>query len=350
MKKILTISPGSTSTKAGLFTPEGKIDEISVPVEQEYARKNVVQEYAYRRDLLKRFLEKIDLSDLAAVVGRGAPLKPMEGGVYKITPKLLSDLRECRYSNHASNLGGLLAHYFGELYKVPAWIIDPVSVDEFDEISRISGVPEIRRRSRSHALNIKATARKWCDEYGEVLEKENFVVAHLGGGISICALKMGKIRDVNDGLLGMGPFSPERAGALPISGLLDLAFSGDYTRKELDHYLSRECGLKGYLKTNDAREVVRRIQEGDKYAQLIMDAMIYQIEKEIGAMLAACHFVVKAVLITGGLAHCLYITRRLQDHFSMFNIHIIPGENELEAMADGGFRALKGDIPVQDYM
>lgn len=349
MKKILTISPGSTSTKAGLFTPEGKIDEISVPVEPEYARKNVVQEYSYRRDLLKRFLEKSDLSDLVAVVGRGAPLKPMEGGVYKITPKLLSDLRECRYSIHASNLGGLLAHYFGELYHVPAWIIDPVSVDEFDDISRISGVPEIKRRSRSHALNIKATARKLSDENGWNLEEENLVVAHLGGGISICALKKGKIRDVNDGLLGMGPFSPERAGALPISGLLDLACSGEYTRKELDHYLSRECGLKGYLKTNDAREVVRRIQEGDDYARLIMDAMIYQIEKEIGAMLAVCQYNVKAVLITGGLANCLYITGRILKDFAMFDVHIIPGENELEAMADGGFRALKGEISVREY-
>jgi len=155
---------------------------------------------------------------------------------------------------------------------------------------------------------------------------------------------------VNDGLLGMGPFSPERAGALPISGLLDLAFSGSYTRKELDHYLSRECGLKGYLKTNDAREVVRRIQDGDAYARLIMDAMIYQIEKEIGAMLAACHFNVNAVVITGGLAHCSYITERLLKDLSMFKVLIIPGENELEAMADGGFRVLEGKIPVKEYV
>ncbi len=350
MKKILTISPGSTSTKAGLFTPEGKIDEISVPVEKQYARKNVILEFNYRRDVLKRFLDKMDMDEISAVVGRGAPLKPMEGGVYRITPKLLSDLRECRYSNHASNLGGLLAHTFGEMYKVPAWIIDPVSVDEFDDVPRISGVPEIQRRSRSHALNIKATARKVCDEYGWHLDKDSLVIAHLGGGISICTLKKGKIRDVNDGLLGMGPFSPERAGALPISGLLDLAFSGEYTRKELDHYLSRECGLKGYLKTNDAREVVRRIQEGDEYARLIMDAMIYQIEKEIGAMLAACHFQVRAVVITGGLARCTYITDRLSKDLGKFHILIIPGENELEAMADGGFRALEGEIPVKEYI
>ncbi|MDD3807361.1 MAG: butyrate kinase [Candidatus Marinimicrobia bacterium] len=347
--KILTICPGSTSTKVALFTPQCKIDEITIPVDNFRIRKNILQEYAYQRDALKRYLDKVDLSDLAAVVGRGAPLKPLEGGVYNITPQLLSDLRECRYSNHISNVGGLLAFFFGNVYHVPAWIIDPISVDEFDEVARISGVPKIKRKSCSHALNIKATSRKLCEQEGWNLEEENFVVAHLGGGISICALKKGKIRDVNDGLLGMGPFSPERAGALPIKGLLDLAFSGEYTQKELEHYLSCECGLKGYLKTNKAQEVVQRIQEGDEYARLILDAMIYQIEKEIGAMLAACKFHVKAILITGGLAHNTYITERLLKDFSPFKTFIFPGENELEAMADGGFRALKGEIPILNY-
>jgi butyrate kinase len=350
MEKILTINPGSTSTKVGIFSTKGIIDEFSVPIDQHHIKKNVIQEFPYRRDLLERFMDKIDLKDLAAVVGRGGLLKPLAGGVYKISPALLSDLRQCRYGNHASCLGGLLADYFGKRYNVPAWIIDPVTVDELDDVSRISGVPEIERISRCHALNIKATARKACDLNGWTIQEENFVIAHLGGGISVCALKKGLIRDVNDALLGMGPFSPERAGALPIRGLLDLAFSGNYTRKELDHYMSRECGLKGYLHTNDAREVVRRINEGDEKARLIMDAMIYQIEKEIGAMTAACQFSVKAILVTGGLANCSYITDKLIKDLSLFNVMILPGENELEAMADGGFRALNGEIPIKEYI
>jgi len=350
MNKILTINPGSTSTKVGIFSPEGIIDEFSLPMDQQHIKKNVIREFPYRRDLLERFLDKTDLKELAAVVGRGGPLKPLEGGVYRVTPALLSDLRECRYGNHASCLGGLLADYFGRLYNVPAWIIDPVTVDEFDDISRISGVPGIQRISRCHALNIKATARKTCDKYGWNINEENFVVAHLGGGISVCALKKGRIKDVNDALLGMGPFSPERAGSLPIRGLLDLAFSGNYTRNELDHYLSRECGLKGYLQTNDAREVVRRIKEGDENARLIMDAMIYQIEKEIGAMAAASECSIKAILVTGGLANCSYITDKLKKDLSLFKVLIIPGENELEAMADGGFRALNGEIPIKEYI
>ncbi len=350
MKKILTINPGSTSTKIGLFGDRELIWEKSVPFHSEAeAGNNVAAEFEQRYKQLMEALSVDDLQDLSAVVGRGGPLKPMEGGVYAVNERMLDDLRNARYGSHASNLGAMLAQAIAEKGKIPAYIIDPVTIDEFEPLSYISGVPEIRRKSRSHALNIKATVRRCCDAQQWQAAETCFVVAHLGGGISIAAVKNGRIIDVNDGLLGMGPFSPERAGALPLAGVLDLAFSGKYDKAGLEKFFSKDAGLKAYLGTNDAREVERRISQGDEKARLVYEAMIYQIRKEIGAMTAACDFAPKAILVTGGLAHSAYIQKALTEHIPNYKLLFYPGENELIAMADGAYRALNGQTEVKKY-
>jgi butyrate kinase len=350
VKKILTINPGSTSTKIGLFRDREIIWEKSVPFHSDgTASDNVAREFKLRYEQLMNALSDDDLENLSAAVGRGGPLKPMEGGVYAINETMLDDLRNARYGNHASNLGAMLAQAIAEKRGIPAYIIDPVTIDEFEPVSYISGVPGIRRKSRSHALNIKATVRRCCDDQKWSAADHSFVVAHLGGGISIAAVKKGRIVDVNDGLLGMGPFSPERAGALPLAGVLELAFSGDYTKADLERFFSKNAGLKGYLGTHDAREVERRIEAGDEEAKLVYEAMIYQIRKEIGAMTAACDFSPKAILITGGLAHSAYIQKALKDHIPNYKLLFYPGENELIAMADGAYRALSEQTEVKNY-
>ncbi|MEA1986202.1 MAG: butyrate kinase [Candidatus Marinimicrobia bacterium] len=350
MELILTINPGSTTTKMGLFNRTKKIHEFNVQVPaSEISKKNVTNEFPFRKDSMEKSLRKINLKNVVAIVGRGGLLKPLEGGVYRINDKLVSDLKEAKNGNHASNLGAILADYFGKKYKVPAYIIDPVTIDELEDVARISGVPGIERVSRAHALNIKATTRKVCDRNGWNIKRLNFVVAHLGGGISVCALKKSRMIDVNDALLGMGPFSPERAGALPIRRVMELSYSGEYTQKELELLFVKNSGLKGYLGTNDGREVEERIKNGDERAKLIFDAMIYQIQKEIGAMLSVCDYNVKAVIITGGLAYNKNIQEQISNNLKKYNVIIFPGENELEAMADGGFRAIDGRIEIKDY-
>ncbi len=351
MEIILTINPGSTTTKIGVFSRTEKIQEFKVDVPaSEISKKNVAIEFPYRKNSIENFLKDVNLSGLVAVIGRGGLLKPIKGGVYKINDKLINDLREAKNGNHASNLGAILADYFGKKYDVPAYIIDPVTIDELQDVARISGVPSIVRKSRAHALNIKATTRKICEDENWDINKNKFVVAHLGGGISVCALKNSKMIDVNDALIGMGPFSPERAGALPLRGVMDLAYSGKYTKKELEVLFIKNSGLKGYLGTNDGREVEKRIENGDAKAKLIFDAMIYQIQKEIGAMLSVCDYDVKSVIITGGLAHDKNIQKQLSNNLKNYRVIFYPGENELEAMADGGFRTVDNKIEIKNYL
>jgi len=350
MHAVLTINPGSTSTKIGFFSRSGPLQVENFPFAPEKLQQNVADEFPRRLADIESFvMQGMKELSLQAAVGRGGPLKPLPGGVYSVNENMLADLRSAKYSNHASNLGAMLAHHFSQRFRIPAFIIDPVTVDEFNPLARISGHPDIPRKSRSHALNIKATARKICDQENWDLDSVDLVVAHLGGGISIAALKSGMISDVNDGLLGMGPFSPERAGALPIGALARMAAQSSDIETLL-HQLSRESGLKAYLGTSDARLVEDRIALGEEKARLIYDAMIYQIKKEIGAMMAACSWTMKAVIVTGGLAQSVYIQNALKNAAWPCPLFFWPGENELEAMADGAFRALDGKIRILEYI
>ncbi|MFZ5980070.1 MAG: butyrate kinase [Candidatus Zixiibacteriota bacterium] len=351
---ILVINPGSTSTKVGLFDGEDRISEevIRHDAAEIGHFDNVADQFQYRMQLINRWLEahREKINQLKAVVGRGAPLKPLEGGSYEITDAMLDDLKNRRWSNHASNLGAIIARHLGERYGVPSLVTDPVTVDNFTDLARISGVPGIERRCRAHTLNIKAVSRRVAEQAGKKLEDVNFVTAHLGAGISIAALKGGKVVDVNDGLLGMGPFSPERAGAVPIGALVKLCYSGKYSEKEIVDILSKKSGLMGYIGTNDLREVENRIKAGDENAKLYFDAMAYQIAKEIGIAAVALAGDFEAVILTGGMVHAQMLVDEIKKYVSFLGtVIVVPGEFEMEALAAAGVRYLSGQEELHKY-
>jgi len=351
---VLIINPGSTSTKIGLYTRQEplqvkNIDHAGTPISQ---MPSIIEQLPLRIAIINQtFKPWLEAHRLVAVVGRGGLLKPIPGGVYRVNEAMMADATSCKYGSHASNMGASIANGIAGEYHVPAFVVNPVTVDEFIPEARISGIPEIQRRSRLHALNVKACIRKEAERLGKSLREVNFVVAHLGGGITVAAVRGGNIIDCNDALLGMGPFSPERAGALPTEGLLKMAFSGKFSMKELCTKLSKQGGLMAYLGTNDVREVLRRIAAGDEQAHLIFKAMIYQIAKEIGAMATVLEGRCDRIIITGGLAHSHEVVSMLTERVGYIApLAVWPGENELESMAEGGFRAIDSQEPILEYI
>jgi len=342
---VLVINPGSTSTKVAIYSREGALFEENVkhPAEELAKFDKVTEQYEIRLRAIQDCFKNAGVNQykVVGVAGRGAPTKPLVGGTYLVNELMLEDLRSCKYANHASNLGGIIAQELAREYQVKAYVTDPITIDEFIPEARISGVPQIERKCRSHALNIKAVARQVAAEINKALDKTRFVVCHMGGGISVCALRYGKIIDVNDALLGMGPFSPDRAGALPLSGVLKLCFSGQYTQKDLEALLSKKSGLIAYLGTSDLPAVIEKIEKGDNYAALIFNAMAYQIAKEIGAMLAALNNDVDGIIFTGGMAHSRLLLDKIKEYVGSFaRIYECPGELEMQALAAGAFRVI----------
>jgi butyrate kinase len=263
---------------------------------------------------------------------------------------MLEDLKVGVMGQHASNLGGIIAHAIAEPLGLSAYVVDPVVVDEFEEFARISGVPEIQRKSKDHPLNQKATARKASTELGGKYEDFNFLVAHMGGGISVGVHKKGRIIDVNNCLDGDGPFSPERAGGIPVGSLIDMCFSGEFTREEVRKKIVGGGGLVAYLGSNDGREIVRRIKEGDGKARFIFEAMAYQIAKEIGAGATVLKGEVDAIILTGGLAYDDTLTGWIKDRVGFIaRVMVLPGEEEMTAMAQGVLRVLNGEEMVKSY-
>lgn len=351
---VLVINPGSTSTKVAIYSREGPVFETNVKHDaSELAKFDLVTEQLELRwaVISKCILENLNPDfEVVGVVGRGGPLRPLEEGAYTISTPMLEDLRSCKYANHVSNLGAIIADRFARQYGVPGLIVDPVTVDNLIPEARISGHPLIERKSLAHVLNIRSTARAVAAKLGRPLTSVNFVVAHMGGGISVVAVRGGKIIDLNNALLAQGPFSPNRAGSLPIGPLVKLCFSGKYTEKELLNILSKESGLKAYLGTADVEEVLRRIAAGDEMADLIFEAMVYQIAKEIGAMAAVLKGKVDAIILTGGMSNSKELTDRVSEYVSFLApIHVLPGEREMEALAEGAFRVLDGKETAKQY-
>ncbi len=272
----------------------------------------------------------------------------MTGGVYSINADMLDAYKTCTYSNHASNLGALLADFICSEREIPGYIVDPVTTDEFKPAARLSGVPGMERKCRSHALNIKYCAVKAVNDLGESHHKYRFIVAHLGSGFSIAAVENGRIIDVNDALLGMGPFSVERAGALPIQGLLDLVFKKGLSEGEIKTLLSKNSGLRGYLGTADFREIENRLDEAP--VRLVYEAMLLQIIKEIGAQYAAFGGDVDGLILTGGLCYSAKLVQDLKTRLSFISeIFVYAGSYELEALAESVLRVIKGDQKAQVY-
>ncbi|RKZ26504.1 butyrate kinase [bacterium] len=352
MHRILVINPGSTSTKVGLFEDENRVwvEKISHPVEEIKKYERIIDQLDMRKQVIESFLEGKDVKELHAVVGRGGLLKPIPSGTYRVNERMIEDLRKGVQGEHASNLGGILAHEIGKKYNAPAFIVDPVVVDEMDEIAKVTGWPEIKRRSIFHALNHKAVARRAAKELGKRYEDVNLIVVHLGGGISAGAHKKGKVVDVNNALNGDGPFAPERAGSLPNWDLIEIVLSGKYTRDELKKKLAGKGGVVAHLGTNDMREVEERIRNGDEHATFIMQAMAYQVAKEIGALSTVLKGEIDGIVLTGGLAYDDNFINWIKERVSFLGrIFVYPGEDEMEALALGALRVLRGEEEAKEY-
>lgn len=352
--RILVINPGSTSTKIGVFDNERSIFEKTIRHDSDTINmyESIIEQYEFRKTTILEALDEegINISKLSAVCGRGGLLRPIEGGTYGVNAQMLEDLKAGYAGQHASNLGGILAFEIATGLNIPSYIVDPVVVDELDPIARVSGFSLIERKSIFHALNQKAVARRVARELGKKYEELNLIVTHMGGGITVGVHKAGRVIDVNNGLHGDGPFSPERAGTVPAGDLVALCYSGNYYREEIMKKLVGQGGLVGYLGTNDAVKVEKMIEAGDEQAQLVYKAMAYQVAKEIGAASAALSGKVDAVILTGGLAYGKGFVREISDRINWIaDVIVHPGENELQALAEGALRVLRGEESEKEY-
>ena len=352
--RILIVNPGSTSTKIGVYEDENPmlVETLRHSTEKVESYKTIYDQFSFRRDVILNVLKEknFDIKTLSAVVGRGGLLKPIEGGTYEVNDVMLEDLKVGVQGQHASNLGGILANEIGKSLNIPAYIVDPVVVDEMEDVARISGMPEIQRRCISHPLNQKAVARRYAKEHGKKYDEINVIVAHMGGGISVGAHKAGRIIDVNNALDGEGPFSPERSGGVPVGDLVKLCFSGKYTYEEMKKKITGKGGFVAHLNTNDARDVEAKAKEGDKHAKIVFEAMAYQVAKEIGKCAAVLSGRVDAIILTGGIAYGKAMTSLIADRVSFIApVVVYPGEDELLALAQGGLRVLKGEEKAKEY-
>ena len=352
--RILTINPGSTSTKFGVYDDETcvltKTLRHDAALLAQYG--SIPGQKEFRRDCILKSLEEegFDHSSFDAIAGRGGVINPIPSGVYTINERMIEDLHSPNAAMHASSLGGIIAKEIGDPLGIPSYIVDPVVVYEMTPITKLSGMPEIERISIFHALNQKAVARRCAADLGKTYEECRFVVAHLGGGISIGAHRYGKVVDVNEGLKGEGPFSPERSGGLPSMKLVDMCYSGKYTHAEMKAKITGKGGILAYLGTADVTEVLKRIESGDKFAELVLDSMCYQVAKEIGTMAVALELELDAVILTGGIAYSEYVTNSIKKWIiKLAPVHVFPGEDELWALASGVLRVLRGKEQPATY-
>ena len=352
--KLLIINPGSTSTKIGVYEDEKEILEETLRHSSEEIGRYapIYDQKDFRKEVILNVLKEhnFDITTLDAVVGRGGLLKPIPGGTYEVDDSLLVDLKEGVQGQHASNLGGILANEIAKKIGVRAFIVDPVVVDELTEVARVTGTAELKKKSIFHALNQKAVAKRYAKECGKRYEDLKLVITHMGGGVSVGAHDQGKVVDVNNTLDGDGPFSPERAGSVPTGDLVKMCFSGKYTEDEVYKKLVGKGGVVSYLNTNDLKSVIDRKNEGDKECELIYNAFVYQIAKEIGAMSVVLNGKVDAIILTGGIAYSPYVVEDLKKKIGWIaNVVVYPGEDELLALAQGAIRVLSGEEKAKIY-
>ncbi|MDO4565161.1 MAG: butyrate kinase [Clostridia bacterium] len=353
--KVLTINPGSTSTKIAVFDNNAPVFETVLRhgAGELAACDTLDKDLWFRRGLIEDALKthSVDGSELAAVIGRGGLMRPLEGGVYKVNAAMLDDLRSLKYGDHASNLGAFLAKAIAEPLNIPAFIADPVVVDELQPMARLSGYPEIPRVSIFHALNQRAVSKRYAASIGKNYEDMNLIVAHMGGGVSVGAHNKGRIIDVNNGLDGEGPYSAERCGSLPMSGLVRYVCAHRSDSPEaIIKRLIKTGGLMGYLGTNDGREISKKAEAGDEWFRLVYEGMAYQIAKEIGACAAVLKGEVDSIILTGGFAYDELLTGWIIERVSFIApVIVMPGEDELIALAEAALRVLNGQEEAKTY-
>lgn len=352
--KSLIINPGSTSTKIGVFEDETLLFEETLrhSTEEIAGYASIVDQKDFRKDIILNLLDSknFDINSLNVVVGRGGMLKPIPGGTYAVSDSLLEDLKTGVQGQHASNLGGILAREIGDSIGVPSYIVDPVVVDELDDIARYSGVPELPRTSVFHALNQKAVAKRYAKENGKSYDSLNLVVVHMGGGVSVGAHENGRVIDVFNALDGDGAFSPERAGAVPSGALIKMCFSGQYTEKEIYKKLVGNGGFNAYVGTNDMRDVEKMVNDGDKKADEAREAFIMQVAKDIGSMACVLKGKVDQIIVTGGIAYDKHVVAGLKERAGFIApFTVYPGEDELLALTQGALRVMNGEEKAMEY-
>ncbi len=351
--KILVINPGSTSTKVAIFEDEDLlVQETLRHANEELAQfPDIFSQIDFRKRIVEDFLERnnIDTNELSAIAARGGPLPPAEGGTYLIDENLVDATRNHYVTEHPSLLAALIAHELAGPLGIESFVVDPVSVDEWDDLARISGMPELPRISLSHALNMRAVARRAARELKMAYEELNLIVVHLGGGISVSAHQEGRQIDSNNANED-GPFSPERTGTLPAAALVKLCFSGEFSVEEMKKKITKQGGMVAYLGTNDAKEAVEMADKGDEKARLILSAMMYQVAKDVGKMAAVLKGKVDAVVISGGIAHDGLLVAQIEERVSFIApVIVYPGEDEMEALARGVLRVLRGEEEVRFF-
>lgn len=353
--RIIAINPGSTSTKIAVFQNKEPIFIKNIKHSAEDLDKfdKISDQFQFRKEVIINELNKAEISEdnVLAVVGRGGLVKPIESGTYLVNKRMIHDLKNSPMGEHASNLGGLIADDIAKsLPYAKAYISNPVVVDELCDLARISGHPLFKRKSIFHALNQKAVARQHAKSIMKKYEDLNLIVVHLGGGITVGAHCKGRVIDVNQGLDGEGPYSPERSGTLPVGDLVKLCFSKKYTEKEIKKMITGKGGLIAYVGTNNAYEVEQRMEKGDKEAELYYEAMAFQVSKSIGASAAVLKGDVDGILITGGIAHDKWFVNKMIERIYKFGpVHVYPGEDEMQALAMNAYMVLTGEIQAKEY-
>ena len=354
--KVLTINPGSTSTKIALFEGENCLFSKNVSHDAKELDKfqSLPEQLPYRRDTILQLLNEagVRLDDVDVFVGRGGGLLAMEGGTYEVTDLMLDHARNSANGViHPAGLGPQLAREFAEQYGAKAMVVNPPDVDELQDLARMTGIKGVNRIIHLHALNLKETAiRHSKNVMNKKYEECNYVVCHIGGGISVSAHRKGKMIDGYDIVGGEGPMAPTRCGQLPVKDVVTMCYSGKYTEKEMREKITKTGGLVDHLETSDAREVTAMIENGNKYAKLIYDSMIYEIGKTAGSMAAVLHGKVDGIVLTGGISHDKYVVEKLTEMLSFIApITVMAGEFEMEALAAGAIRVLSGEEEAKTY-
>lgn len=354
--RILAINPGSTSTKIAVYENENPllVKSIDHPNDELNQFEQISDQFEFRKkSILKTLMqENIALNTIDVIVGRGGLIYPLKSGVYRVNQAMKKDLTDSPFGSHASNLGGLIAaDIASELQNVEAYIADPVVVDEMNDVARVTGLPQFKRRSIFHALNQKAVSRHYAAEVGCCYEDLNIIVAHLGGGVSIGAHDHGRVIDVNNALDGEGPFSPERAGNLPIGDLVNMCFDGKYSRAQIKKMIKGEGGFVALLGSNNTKDAVDNANNGDEFAKNILNAFSYNIGKTIGSMAAVLKGKVDVIILTGGVAHAKMVTDYITGMVDFIApVKIYPGEDEMKALAINGLMVLQGRLQPQNYL
>jgi len=350
--RIFAVNTGSTSTKIALFENETQLKkaELIMPPEELQNKLKAVEQLDYRLRMVSDFMEKegIDVSDLDIIVARGGPVPYCEGGAYAVNEYMADVLTYAPTSQHESALSAMIGLGLTKSKGIPVIIYDAINTDEFLPVAAISGVPELRNRPAGHVLNTRKVGRELAKRIGKPYEECRFVIAHFGGSISVSAHHCGKIIDMVHAF--NGPMSPQRAGRVSTNDLITLCFSGAYTESELRRKLNGKSGFAGYFGTQDARKVLKMVEDGDDTARLVVDALAYQCAKGVAEMTIALNGEVDRIIFTGGMAHSRLFTDLVAKRVAFLApVEIFPGEYEMEALAEGGLRVLRGEEPVKEF-